>query len=87
MITKTIDDNSIAVMPEDSDDLFNLRRIISKGDRIVGDTSRVVKQDKEYARPDRGDRVKVRIALTVEKISLDDVLDRLRISGIITESF
>jgi len=86
MITKTIDDNSIAVMPEDSDDLFNLRRIISKGDRIVGDTSRVVKQDKEYARPDRGDRVKVRIALTVEKISLDDVLDRLRISGIITES-
>ena len=86
MITKTIDDNSIAVIPEDSDDLLNLRRVIKVGDKIIGDTTRVIKQDKEYARPDRGERIKVRIALTVEKISLDDVLDRLRIGGTITES-
>ena len=86
MITKTIDDNSISVIPEDSDDLLNLRRIIKEGDKIIGDTTRVIKQDKEYARPDRGERIKVRIALVVEKISLDDVLDRLRIGGTITES-
>jgi len=86
MITKQIDDNSISVIAEDSDDLLNLRRIIKIGDRIVGDTTRVLKQEKDYSRPDKGERIKVRIALTVEKISLDDVLDRLRISGIITES-
>ena len=86
MISKIIDDNSIAIIPEDSDDLLNARRIIREGDKVIGDTTRVIKQDKEYSRPDRGERIKVRIALIVEKISLDDVLDRLRISGTILES-
>ena len=86
MITKTIDENSISVIPEDSEDLFNLRRIVKQGDTIVGDTTRVIKQEKDYSRPDKGERIKVRIALTVEKISLDDVLDRLRIGGTISES-
>ena len=86
MITKIIDENSISVLAEDSDDLLNLRRIIKENDRVIGDTTRVLKQDKDYARPDKGERIKVRIALTVEKISLDDVLDRLRISGTISES-
>ncbi len=86
MITKAIDENSISVMPEDSEDLLNLRRIIKENDKVVGDTTRVLKQDKDYARPDKGERIKVRIALSVEKISLDDVLDKLRIGGTISES-
>src|SRR3989304_5964016 len=86
MITNILDDNSISLIPEESDDLLILRRIIKTGDRIVGTTSRVIKQDKEYSRPDRGDRVKIRIALDVEKISLDNVLDRLRVTGKIAES-
>ncbi len=86
MITKIIDENSISVMPEDSDDLLNLRRIIKENDKVIGDTTRVQKQGKDYSRPDKGERIKVRIALTVEKISLDDVLDRLRIAGTISES-
>ena len=86
MITKIIDGNSISVIPEDPDDLFNLRRIIKEGDTVVVDTTRVIKQDKDYSRPDKGERIRVKIALTVEKISLDDVLDRLRIGGTISES-
>ncbi len=86
MITKIIDGNSVSVIPEDPDDLFNLRRIIKEGDTVVGDTTRVIKQDKDYSRPDKGERIRVKIALTVEKISLDDVLDRLRIGGTISES-
>ena len=86
MITKSLDDNSISLIPEESDDLLTLRRIIKSGDRIVGTTTRVIKQDKEYARPDRGERVKIRIILEVEKISLDNVLDKLRASGKIIES-
>lgn len=86
MITKIIDDNSISVIPEDSDDLLNLRRIIKINDTLVAETTRIIKQDKEYSRPDRGERVRIRIALNVEKISLDDVLDRLRVFGTITES-
>jgi protein pelota len=86
MITKTIDENSISVIPEDSEDLLNLRRIIKENDKVIGDTTRVLKQDKDYSRPDKGERIKVRIAIKVEKISLDDVLDRLRIGGTIIES-
>ncbi|HSG73709.1 MAG TPA: mRNA surveillance protein pelota [Nitrosopumilaceae archaeon] len=86
MITKILDDNTISLIPEESDDLLTLRRIIKAGDRIVGTTTRVIKQDKEYARPDRGERVKIRIALDVEKISLDNVLDKLRVRGTIIES-
>ncbi len=86
MITKIIDENSISVIAEDSDDLLNLRRIIKDEDKVIGDTTRVLKQDKDYSRPDKGERIKVRIALTVEKISLDDVLDKLRIGGTISES-
>jgi protein pelota len=60
--------------------------MIKKDDKVIGDTTRVLKQDKDYSRPDKGERIKVRIALTTEKISLDDVLDRLRIGGTIYES-
>lgn len=86
MITKKIDENTAALIPEESDDLFTLRRIIRGGDRIIGDTTRVIKQDKDFARPDRGERIKIRIALDVEKISIDDVVDRLKVQGIIVES-
>ncbi len=86
MITKVVDENSISIIAEDSDDLLNLRRIIKEGDRVIGDTTRVLKQERDYSRPDKGKRVKVRIALVAEKISLDGVLDRLRIAGTILES-
>lgn len=86
MIAKIIDENSVSAIPEDADDLLALRRIVRQGDRVVGDTTRVLKQERDYSRPDKGERVRVRIALVVEKISLDGVLDRLRIGGVISES-
>ena len=49
MRTKIIDENSISCVPEDSDDLIALRRVIKKGDKIVGETVRVIKQEKDFA--------------------------------------
>ena len=86
MITKILDDNGISFVPEESDDLLTIRRLIKRGDKIVGETTRVIKQEKEYSRPDKGERIRIRIAIEVEKISLDDVLDRVRVGGRITES-
>lgn len=86
MITKIIDDFSISFIVEEPDDLLTLRRIIKKGDMVVSDTTRVIKQDKDYSRPDRGERIKIRISLEVEKIALDSVFDRLRVHGTIIES-
>ena len=86
MITKQIDEVSVALIPEEPDDLFTLRRIIKKDDILAGDTTRAIKQEKDFARPDRGERVKIRVALNVEKISVDDVVDRLKAHGTIIES-
>jgi protein pelota len=74
------------VIPEDADDLFTLRRIIENGDYIFADTTRVIKRVQEYSRPDKGERIKVRVSIRVENISLDDMVDRLRITGIITNT-
>lgn len=71
---------------ESSDDLWTLRRLIRKGDVIVARSSRVVKQDEEYSRPDRGERVKVTMALSVEEVHLDSSIERIRVRGTITES-
>lgn len=72
------------VIPEDSDDLFALRRVIEQGDSVIADTTRVVKQESEYGRPDKGERVKVRLSIRVDMIELDSSVDRLRIAGTIT---
>jgi protein pelota len=86
MIVKSSKDNVFVIVPEDADDLFALRRIIRRDDVIISDTKRVVKQVKEFARPDRGERVKVRIALRTETVSLDKAVDRLRVNGVIINS-
>ena len=86
MIAKPIDENSVSLIPEESDDLFTLRRIIKKGDRLTGATTRSIKQEKEFSRPDRGERIKITVALDVEKISIDDVVDRLKAHGTIIDS-
>jgi len=74
------------IIPDDADDLFTLRRIIEKGDRVISDSTRLVKQIKEYGRPDKGERIKVRVAIRVEQSKLDSSVDRLRISGIIMDT-
>lgn len=88
MIVKPIATSNTAyfMIPEDSDDLFTLRRLVEQGDYVIADTSRVVKQEKEYGRPDKGERIKVRLSIRANQIELDSSVDRLRISGTITNT-
>lgn len=88
MIAKPSGTSSTAffIIPEDADDLFTLRRVVEKDDYVIADTSRVIKQVKEYGRPDKGERVKVRVSIRVEQSELDAAVDRLRIAGTITET-
>ena len=71
---------------ESADDLWTLRRLISKGDVVVTKSSRVQKREQEFARPDKGERVKVTIALRVEEIYLDSSIERVRLRGTIVEA-
>ncbi len=86
MIKRHVDENAVSVIAEDPDDMLSLRRVIKPGDRVTGDTYRTIKLDREYARPGKGERVRIRVALAAERVSLDDALDRLRVSGTILES-
>ena len=60
-----------SVTPEDSEDLWILRRIIKNGDIISSNTKRVIKDQKEFSRPDKGERINVRLSIEVNNISLD----------------
>ena len=71
---------------ESPDDLWTLRRLLSPGDTVVTKSSRVSKREGDYTRPDKGERIKVTIALEVEGISLDSSVGRLRIRGKIVEA-
>jgi protein pelota len=88
MIVKQSDasPNALLIISEDADDLFTLRRIVGSGDYVIADTTRVVKQQSDYGRPDRGERIKVRLTIRVDRVELDASVDRLRISGTITQS-
>jgi protein pelota len=74
------------VIPEDPDDLFTLRRVVEIGDSVIADTTRVIKQVKEFARPDKGERIKVKIVLEVQQVGLDGAVGRLRIGGLILKA-
>jgi protein pelota len=75
-----------ALVVEFPDDLWTLRRLISPGDTVVTVSSRVSKKEDEFSRPDRGERVKVTMALLVDDAFLDSSVGRLRIRGRITET-
>jgi protein pelota len=71
---------------ESAEDLWTLRRLIARGDVLVTRSSRVLKRDEEYSRPDKGERVKVTIALSVAEVHLDSSIERLRVTGTIAET-
>jgi protein pelota len=71
---------------ESSEDLWTLRRLIAKGDVVVTRGSRVVKREDEYSRPDKGERIKVTMALMVDEVHLDSSIERIRVRGTIIEA-
>ncbi|MGQ9469945.1 MAG: mRNA surveillance protein pelota, partial [Nitrososphaerales archaeon] len=86
IIHKFIENKGLVYLTlEDVDDLWCLKRIIEPGDLVSGETTRVIKHEGIYSRPDKGERVKVRVVIRVERAKLDSSLGRLRISGKIIE--
>lgn len=71
------------MVPESLDDLWHLYNIIYSGDQVYARTTRELKVQEEYARPQEGRRVTVVLGLNVEKVYWDQSLNRLRIHGLI----
>lgn len=74
------------VRPKTLDDLWHLYNIIYKGDLVYSRTTRELKIDADYSRPQKGKRVSTFLGVAVEEIVWDKSLNRLRIHGRIHEA-
>jgi protein pelota len=77
----------VKVIPETFDDLWHLYNVIYKNDEAYAYTTREIKPDTGgYERPKRGKRVPVFLGITVNNVTWDKLLGRLRIHGTICEA-
>ena len=76
----------VRVFPESLDDLWHLYNIVSLGDEVYAQTTRLVKVEGRYARPKKGKRVSVFLGIKVEKAAWDRNLNRLRLHGIVCKA-
>jgi len=76
----------VKVLPESLDDLWHLYNIVLKNDEVHAQTTREVKVEERYARPQRGKRIPVFLGVKVEKVLWDRILNRLRVHGIVCEA-
>lgn len=74
------------VLPESLDDLWHLYNVILKNDEVYGRTTREVRVEEQYARPQKGKKVSVLLGVKVENVLWDKTLNRLRIHGIVCEA-
>lgn len=74
------------VIPENLDDLWHLYNVILEKDTVYAKTTRLVKLDENYARPQKGKRVSLLLGVKVMKVFWDKSLNRLRVHGIICEA-
>ena len=76
----------VKVLPESLDDIWHLYNTILRNDEVHARTTREVKVDDRYARPQRGKRVPVLLGVRVEKVLWDRSLNRLRVQGIVCKA-
>ena len=76
----------VKVVPKTLDDLWHLYNIIYKDDFVYARTTRAMKIDVEYSRPQKGKRISVFLGIKVEDVVWDRSLNRLRVHGRIHEA-
>jgi len=81
ILEKNFKKGIVKIVPKTLDDLWHLYNIIYKGDLVYARTTREVKVDAEYSRPQKGRRVSVFMGIEVEDVVWDRSLNRLRIHG------
>ena len=76
----------VKLIPENLDDLWHLYNIIYPNDEVYARTTREIKPNIEYARPQKPKRVSVFLGIKVQKVAWDKTLNRLRVHGTICEA-
>ena len=76
----------VKAVPETADDLWHLYNVILRNDTVYANTTREIKPDGKYSRPQRGERVAVFLGLRVEEIAWNKFMGKLRVHGTIFEA-
>lgn len=74
----------VTLIPENSDDLYSIYRILKPGDKLKATTSRRIRRKDEDGRQDSGERIKMTLEIEVEEFAFHGFGDNLRIKGKIT---
>jgi len=77
---------TVAVLPEVLDDFWVLYNVIKRGDRVYTKTTREVRFGDRYDKPEKGRRISVFLGVSIESVTWDRYLNRLRVHGIICEA-
>jgi protein pelota len=76
-------EGEIAITAETLDDLWHLKYIIEKGDLVFAVTRRKADTASDKIRPEKVEKVKIRLGIRVEGIEFHKFANRLRIHGVI----
>ena len=77
--------NEIKLMPETIDDLWHLYNLVDERDLVFSTTYRRKEDKAEKLRPDRVEKVRMRLGLRVQKVEFHESEDLLRILGVIEQ--
>lgn len=86
IVEKDLKKGVVKLVPESADDLWHLYNIIYKNDCVYAYSTREVRPDSKYGRPDRGERVRVFLGVKVAIVGWDKLLGRLRVHGTICQA-
>ena len=75
--------NEIKLLPETLDDLWHLHNLIDEEDLVFATTYRRGEEKTDKLRPERADKVRMRLGLRVKKVEFHESEDVLRVLGVI----
>src|SRR2546425_3765256 len=78
-------EGEIRLKIQNADDLWHLHNLIEPGDLVRAFTYRREEAATDKLRPERGEKVRVKLGVRVEQSEYQDFSDRLRITGLIEE--
>src|SRR2546427_641051 len=78
-------EGEIRLKIQNADDLWHLHNLLERGDLVRAYTYRREEAATDKLRPERGEKVLVKLGIRVEQTEYQDFSDRLRITGVIEE--
>ncbi len=73
--------NEIKLLPETLDDLWHLYNLIDERDLVFATTYRRGEEKSDKLRPDRPDKLRMRLGIRVQKVEFEETGDVLRVLG------